>query len=154
MVLPVWEGPEQIQALELMRMIAGAEPGDRLFLEKIAAVRDALPATMNGETIKLSALAGTMEDSFTTLRTAPQKAELVADEFLHNMSDVLTYALLCEEAAWTLANKHDGMKLLVCRAYYARIWPGEFAVPSFSPGQLLRHFKQIVLTEPIPPHNN
>ena len=154
MVLPVWEGPEQIQALELMRMIAGAEPGDRLFLEKIVAVRDALPATMNGETIKLSALAGTMEDSFTTLRTAPQKAELVADEFLHNMSDVLTYALLCEEAAWTLAHKHDGTKLLVCRAYYARIWPGEFAVPSFSPGQLLRHFKQIVLTEPIPPHNN
>ncbi len=151
MVLPVWEGPEQIQALDLMRMIAGAEPGDRVFLEKIASVRDALPAAMNGEKLNLSALAGTMEDSFTTLRAEPQKAELVADEFLRIMSDVLTYALLCEEASWEYANKNDGTKLLVCRAYYARVWPGEFAAPTFSPGALLRHFNHIVQAEPIPP---
>jgi hypothetical protein len=151
MVLPVWEGPEQIQALELMRMIAGAEPGDRLFLEKIASVRGVLPAAMNGEKNKLSALAGTMADSFRTLRADPQKAELVADEFLRNMSDVLTYVLLCEEAAWTLAHKDDSTKLLVCRAYHARVWPGEFTVPAFSPGALLRHFSHIVLAEPIAP---
>ena len=151
MVLPVWEGPEQIQALELMRMVAGAEPGDKLFLEKIASVSDALPAEMNGEKINLSALVDTMEDSFTTLRAEPQKAELVADEFLHKMSDILTYALLCEEAAWTYRNKNDGTKLLVCRAYHARAWPGEFTAPSFSPGALLRHFNRVVQAEPIPP---
>jgi hypothetical protein len=151
MVLPVWEGPEQIQALDLMRMIAGAEPGDRLFLEKIASVRDALPAAMKGEKLNLSTLAGTMEDSFTTLRAEPQKAELVADEFLRIMSDVLTYALLCEEAAWEYANKNDCTKLLVCRAYHARVWPGEFAAPTFSPSALLRHFNHIVQAEPIPP---
>jgi acyl-CoA dehydrogenase len=151
MVLPVWEGPEQIQALELMRMIAGAEPGDRLFLEKIASVRDGLPAAMNSEKIDLSALAGTMEDSFKKLRAEPQKAELVADEFLGKMSDILTYALLCKEAAWEYANKNDGAKLLVCRAYHARVWPGEFATPSFSPSALLRHFNHIVQAEPIPP---
>ena len=151
MVLPVWEGPEQIQALELMRMIAGAEPGDRLFLEKLASVRDGLPAAMNGEKINLSTLAGTMEDSFKKLRAEPQKAELVADEFLGKMSDILTYALLCEEAAWEYANKNDGAKLLVCRAYHARVWPGEFATPSFFRGALLRHFNHIVQTEPIPP---
>jgi acyl-CoA dehydrogenase len=149
MVLPVWEGPEQIQALELMRLIAGAEPGDRLFLEKIASARDTLPTAMNGEKLNLSALAGTMEDSFTTLREEPQKAELVADEFLRIMSDVLTYALLCEEAAWTLANKNDSTKLLVCRAYHARVWPGELAAPSFSPSALLLHFNHIVQAEPI-----
>ena len=151
MVLPVWEGPEQIQALELMRMIAGAEAGDRLFLEKIASVRDTLPAAMNGEKLNLSALADTMEDSFTTLRAEPQKAELVADEFLHNMSDLLTYVLLCEEAAWTLANKNDGTKLLVCRAYHAKVWSGKFSAPSFSPSALLQHFNHIVQAEPIPP---
>ena len=150
MVLPVWEGPEQIQALELMRMIAGAEPGDRLFLEKLASVRDALPAAMDNEKITLSTLADTMEDAFNTLRAEPQKAELVADEFLHNMSDVLTYALLCEEAAWGYATKNDGTKLLVCRAYHTRIWPGKFAAPSFSPGALLRHFNHIVQAAPIP----
>ena len=151
MVLPVWEGPEQIQALELMRMIAGDEPGDRLFLEKIASVCDTLPAAMNGEKINLSALADTMDDSFKRLRAESQKAELVADEFLHKMSDVLTYALLCEEAAWIYANKNDGTKLLVCRAYHARVWPGGFTMPSFSPGALLRHFDHIVQAEPIPP---
>jgi acyl-CoA dehydrogenase len=151
MVLPVWEGPEQIQALEMMRMIAGAEPGDGLFLEKIASVRDVLPAAMNGENINLSTLASTMEDSFKKLRAEPQKAELVADEFLGKMSDILTYALLCEEAAWEYATKNDGTKLLVCRAYHARVWPGEFAGPSFSPGALLRHFNHIVQTAPIPP---
>lgn len=151
MVLPVWEGPEQIQALELMRMIAGDEPGDRIFLEKIASVRETLPAAMNGENINLSALAATMDGSFKKLRAEPHKAELVADEFLRKMSDVLTYALLCEEAAWSYANKHDGTKLLVCRAYHARVWPGEFVAPSFSPGALLRHFTHIVQAEPIPP---
>lgn len=151
MVLPVWEGPEQIQALELMRMIAGAEPGDSLFLEKIASARDTLPAAMNGEKINLSALAGMLDDSFKKLRAEPQKAELVADEFLHKMSDILTYALLCEEAAWILANKHDCTKLLVCRAYHSRVWPEELAAPSFSPGALLRHFIHIVQAEPIPP---
>ena len=151
MVLPVWEGPEQIQALELMRMIAGDEPGDRLFLEKIASVRDPLPAAMNGENINLSALASTMERSFKKMRAESQKVELVADEFLHKMSDVLTYALLCEEAAWIYENKNDGTKLLICRAYHAHVWPGEFAAPSFSPGALLRHFNHIVQSEPIPP---
>ena len=151
MVLPVWEGPEQIQALELMRMIAGAEPGDSLFLGKIASAHDTLPAAMNGEKINLSAMAGMLDDSFKKLRTEPQKAELVADEFLHTMSDILTYALLCEEAAWTLANKRDDTKLLVCRAYHACVWPGELAAPSFSPGALLRHFIHIVQAEPIPP---
>jgi len=106
---------------------------------------------MNGEKINLSALAGTMDGSFQKLRAEPQKAELVADEFLGKMSDVLTYALLCEEAAWTYINKHDGTKLLVCRAYHARVWPGEFIVPSFSPGTLLRHFNHIVQAKPIPP---
>jgi acyl-CoA dehydrogenase len=151
MVLPVWEGPEQIQALELMRMIAGAEPGDRLFLEKIASVRDGLPAAMNGEQINLSTLASTMEDSFKKLRAEPQKAELVADEFLGTMSEILTYALLCKEAAWEYSNKNDGTKLLVCRAYHARVWPGEFSTPSFSPGALLRHFNHIIHAEPIHP---
>jgi acyl-CoA dehydrogenase len=151
MVLPVWEGPEQIQALELMRMIAGTEPGDGLFLEKIASAHDILPAAMNGEKINLSALAGMLDDSFKKLRAEPQKAELVADEFLHKMSDVLTYTLLCEEAAWTYINKHDCTKLLVCRAYHSRVWPGELTAPSFSPSMLLRHFIQIVQAEPIPP---
>ncbi|MEK7351633.1 MAG: hypothetical protein AAB177_12230, partial [Nitrospirota bacterium] len=137
--------------LELMRMIAGAEPGDSLFLGKIASARDTLPAAMNGEKINLSAMAGMLDDSFKKLRAEPQKAELVADEFLHTMSDILTYALLCEEAAWTLANKRDGTKLLVCRAYHACVWPGELAAPSFSPGALLRHFIHIVQAEPIPP---
>jgi acyl-CoA dehydrogenase len=151
MVLPVWEGPEQIQALELMRMIAGAEPGDTLFLKKLASVCDVLSAAMDREKIKLSALIDTMEESFNTLRAEPQKAELVADEFLHNMSDFLTYALLCDEAAWALAHKHDGTKLLVCRAYHARAWPGEFATLSFSPSALLRHFNHLVQAERIPP---
>jgi acyl-CoA dehydrogenase len=151
MVLPVWEGPEQIQALELMRMIAGSEPGDRIFLEKIASIRNAVPAEMNGERTNLSALADAMEDSFRKLRAEPQKAELVADEFLHHMSHVLTYALLCEEAGWEYANKNDGTKLLVSRAYHARIWPGELTSPSFSPGALLRHFTHVMQGEPIPP---
>jgi acyl-CoA dehydrogenase len=153
MVLPVWEGPEQIQALELMRLITGTEPGDRLFLEKIVSVRDSLPDAMSDEKTSLSTLAGTMENSFAALRAEPQKAELVADEFLRIMSDILTYALLCEEAAWTLASKHDVTKLLVCRSYHARVWPGEVAIPSFSPSELLRHFNQVVQAEPIPPRN-
>jgi len=49
MVLTVWEGPANIQALELLRMVAGKEPGDKLFTDKIRAISHALPASMAAE---------------------------------------------------------------------------------------------------------
>ena len=152
MVLPVWEGPEQIQALELMRLIAGDEPGDRLFLEKIASARDTLPAAMNGEKLNLSALAGTMDGSFTKSAGRTAKSRACRGRIpAHNVRCLDLCSAVRRSGVDITSTRHDGTKLLVCRAYHARVWPGEFVAPSFSPGALLRHFNHIVQAEPIPP---
>jgi len=68
---------------------------------------------MNGETINLSALAGTMEDSFKKLRAEPQKAELVADGIPAHHVGCPHLCLLCEEAAWTYGTQTRWHELLV-----------------------------------------
>lgn len=137
MVLPVWEGPEQIQALELMRMIAGKEPGDKIFLEKLSGIAAEIAATeLSAEKNNLELLLENMRQSFKELRSHPQKMEFVADEFLHKMADVLAYALLCRDAAWELENGGDQSKAMICDCYYHNTWKRQTSL-SFVPHPLL-----------------
>lgn len=64
MVLPVWEGPEQIQALEVVRMIAGKEPGDKFFIDRLKNITDSLPGSMLQEKQNLEQLAYEMKNEF------------------------------------------------------------------------------------------
>jgi len=150
MVLPVWEGPEQIQALELMRMIAGPAPGDRLFLNRLIAIKDGLPPAMKTEKNRLTKLHKNMAQAFTALRAAPDNAERVADDFLHQMSDALSYALLCDEAAWELAQYQDNTKRLVSDDYYHATFVQKTS-PAFKPGALQKHFNAVSAVQVIAP---
>lgn len=120
MVLTVWEGPANIQALELLRMVAGKEPGDTLFTGKIRALSDALPASMAAEKKYLDTGLLQAERALAHLRKHPEDGARFARKLMDHMADVLSGALLAEEAAHDLTQNNDARKALVARTYLGR----------------------------------
>ncbi len=144
-VLTVWEGPEQVQAKELVRMIAGKVPGDTVFIKRLRAVADSLPdAAMAMEKANLNTRLRFLEDSFSHFRTLPKGgADQVEDEYLDIMSHVLAYGLLLKEAAWELAHEKDVKKLLVARHYFDTTLSRVKVAPDFQASPLQTHFEHI-----------
>lgn len=117
LVLPVWEGPEQIQALELMRVILGAEKGGDVLLKRLGDMARALPEEMKHERLSLTYKISTLKSMIDDLIANPASAEYVADDVLHDAADVLTYALLCHEAQWELANDQNPIKQMAAEKF-------------------------------------
>ena len=116
MVLPVWEGPANIQALELLRMIAGRQRGDTRFLERIDGVLDALPQVLGPEGDALSRLRTRASDALTYLQSRPSEGPRHARRLLDLMADGLSAALLLEEAAFDL-KAGDGRKAMIAQRF-------------------------------------
>ncbi|QQG36422.1 MAG: acyl-CoA dehydrogenase family protein [Micavibrio aeruginosavorus] len=142
-VLSVWEGPEQVQAKELTRMICGKIPGDAVFLKKLHHIAQSLPDdTLSYDKARLTLKLHELECSLADFRARPQMADQVEDEFLDVMSHVLAYGLLLQEASWELTHEQDMKKLLVARHYYERAFERK-AVPDFRVTDLQSHFDTI-----------
>lgn len=117
LILPVWEGPEQIQALELMRVILGAEKGGDVLLKRLGDMARGLPEEMKHERLSLTYKISTLKAMIDDLTANPASAEFVADDILHDAGDVLTYALLCHEAQWELANDQNPIKQMAAEKF-------------------------------------
>jgi acyl-CoA dehydrogenase len=148
MVLRVWEGPEQIQALELMRMVAGKQNGASLFVNKLREVANALPENMEAQKARLVRLSHSTSQALKELQNSPDKVELAADEFLHFMSDALAYALLCDEAQWELSQHNDKTKLLVADNFYKTAFEGR-QVPKMEQSGIHKEFNRIAYGLPV-----
>lgn len=149
MVTKVWEGPEQIQALELMRMIGSSPSDTQLFMDKLAEIAPELPDAMGGEKDHLKTLNGKLQAQFKILAANPAVATEMADDFLRDMANILAYAFLCDEAAWEVTHCNDQQKLLVARHYYERTF--EHCIgpsPTYEP--LRKHFDSIVKNIEVP----
>ena len=118
MVLAVWEGPEQIQALDLIRMLTGPEKGAEIFIDRLNALARTLPADLRHDRMSLNYRIGQLKQRFDDLLADPASAEYDADDLLHHASDVLTYALLCHEAGWELTRHQNPTKTLAARKFY------------------------------------
>lgn len=150
MVLPVWEGPANIQALELLRMVAGKEPGDDVFIEKIRTVSDALPAALSAEKALLDKGLKESMNALMYLRQNPQDGERFARKLMDHMADVLAGALLAEEAAFDLA-LGDARKALVARKYLEKAFgPKELKIDADA-DPVHKNFAEIVSYAPIAP---
>jgi acyl-CoA dehydrogenase len=151
MVLTVWEGPANIQALELLRMVAGKEPGDKLFTDKIKAVSDALPAEMAAEKKHLQTGLVQAERALAHLRKHPEDGARFARKLMDHMADVLSGALLAEEAAHDLSHHNDARKALIARSYLDRAFGAkEFKIGSEKdPAQV--HFDALLHYRPLAP---
>lgn len=145
MVLPVWEGPEQIQALELIRVLAGAEDGGAVLLDRLDQMTSGLPAAMKPERDLLKRRMTLLKSDLHLLKANPQRAELVADDLLNQIADTLTYALLCDDAAWDM--QHDGSpkKRLAARHYAEQVFPPKN--PQIDAAKLKALFAAVVRNE-------
>lgn len=150
MVLTVWEGPANIQALELLRMVSGAAAGDKLFVDKIQAIADALPAALGFEKNLLDKGIREAANALAHLRAHPEDGARFARKLMDHMADVLSGALLAEEAAADLA-QHDARKALIARRYLEKAFGPRGLVLDNAPDPAHENFAALVSYAPVPP---
>ncbi len=119
LVTPIWEGTPQIQALDLLEVIAKKGSHGGYF----AAVGEMLDAAGWP-----GSLAQPVRDGLATVRRSlecfgaegQEYAAFHARSLLELMADVLSAALLLREARWLVNTEGDGRKLLVARWFVER----------------------------------
>lgn len=140
-VLTVWEGPEQIQALELMRIVI-QEKGDQAWLDRLSGIAGACPAAMKAHRGRLEALTVEMKIAMHDLTQNTGLSSQVADEYLQRMADVLAYALMCEEGGWEMAHSNDAGKALFAERFYQRNFTRNVR-PGFDAPLLQKEFARV-----------
>jgi alkylation response protein AidB-like acyl-CoA dehydrogenase len=98
-VLTVWEGPANIQALELLRMLSPRYQGWDQYQERVQGVTDRLPDGLNDLRATLEGRLEVDAEAMSVTIRDQQSAERYARKLLHRMSETLAFALLCETAA-------------------------------------------------------
>jgi hypothetical protein len=135
MVLPVWEGPVNIQALELLRVATAKQRGDRAFLERVSGILEGAPEALDGEAAVLRAALGDCEGALAYLRGNPEEGPRHARRLLDLMADTLAGALLVEEASFDL-KAGDLRKGLIARRFLERRFGPRAAIgPGPDPAQ-------------------
>ncbi len=94
MVLPVWEGPANIQALELLRVSLGKARGDADLLARLSGIVETLPKALAAEAAALEATATRCRAAFSYLRRRPEEGPRHARRLLELLADALCAALL------------------------------------------------------------
>ncbi|TWB26499.1 acyl-CoA dehydrogenase family protein [Nitrospirillum viridazoti] len=147
LVTAVWEGPANIQALELLRLVAGKRPGDQIFLGRVGAALSDLPPQA-GDTADL--LEGALEEcraALSHLRRNPDQAPRHGRRLLDLLSDTLATALLCEEAVADL-KLGDSRKMLVANRFAARVLAHHNPIATeMEPA--LAAFEDVILYQPV-----
>ncbi len=137
MVLSVWEGPSNIQALELLRAAlgSGGGTGGAAFLAHLQGVEESLPSTLADEAATLRAARGACAEALTYLNGHEHEGPRHARRLMDLMADALCAALLLEEAAADLA-EGDARKTVIARRYLASRFAGRAPIgPKRDPAQ-------------------
>jgi alkylation response protein AidB-like acyl-CoA dehydrogenase len=116
-VLTVWEGPANIQALELLRLLAPKYAGKVQYERRIRAIIDRLPPALS---FLRSALAARLQGDIAAIVSVTAdaaSAERYARKLLHRLSHSLAFALMCETAAEAAANGDERRTLAATRYY-------------------------------------
>jgi acyl-CoA dehydrogenase len=124
-VLTVWEGPANIQALELLRLLGPRYRGWEQYRSRVQEICDGVPSALSKLSSALnSRLAGDEEAVTTTLRDQPS-AQRLARKLLHRLSQSLAFALLCE-AASAAYQQGDAQSAHSAWRYFEEIEPPSF----------------------------
>lgn len=120
LVVALWEGPANIQALELLRLVTGKRPGDQIFLARVGSILSDLPPSAHEPAAAdISAiLEGAVEEcraALSFLRRHPDQGPRHGRRLLALMADTAAAALLCEEAVAELKWGDRRKWLVACR---------------------------------------
>jgi alkylation response protein AidB-like acyl-CoA dehydrogenase len=97
-VLTVWEGPANIQGLELSRLLAPRYRGWEQYHQRLRGILERLPDGMSSLREALQARLQCDSDAVAVAMRDKQSAQRYARKLLHRMSQSLAFALLCEAA--------------------------------------------------------
>ena len=103
-VLTVWEGPANIQALELLRLLGAKYRGWEQYRARVQAIIEKLPESLNR--LRMALETRMAEDGRAvkiTMQDEPSQ-QRHARKLLHRLSQSLGFALLCEAASEGYAN--------------------------------------------------
>lgn len=125
LVVSLWEGPANIQALELLRLVAGKRHGDQIFLARVGTILADLPTSHHEPAVEEVAdiLEGAVEEcraALSYLRRNPDHGARHGRRLLTLMADTLAASLLCEEAVAELA-WGDRRKWLVASRFVRKV---------------------------------
>lgn len=145
-VLTVWEGAANIQALELLRILAGPAEGARILASRLSRRLEALPETLQDLAVPVRRAIADLGAAAAAIRAQPQSGPSQARGLLETTADVLSATLLLAEAGEGL-NSGDARAALVAWRYITRRLArrgGPFA-------EAVRHAVPILFYEPIDP---
>jgi acyl-CoA dehydrogenase len=149
-VLTVWEGPANIQALELLRLVKAGQGGFESFAQRIEVVLAAAPQGLESSGGAVRAALEDCRQAVFHIRGNPAAAPRHGRRLLDLMGDTLSAALLIEEAAAEIA-AGDARKALVAARFIAiRLKPAarRGLAPIDDPAQ--DHFDAVMRCESIP----
>jgi hypothetical protein len=118
-VLTVWEGPSNIQALELLRILAGPAQGGVLLSSRLSEMLDRLPEQLQETAAPVRRLLVAVASGTAAARSDAARGQHMARRLLEQTADALSAALLLEQAGHDLA-RGDGRAAAVARRYVGR----------------------------------
>jgi alkylation response protein AidB-like acyl-CoA dehydrogenase len=116
-VLTVWEGPANIQALELLRLLSPQYAGALQYERRVRGILEDLPNAMSA---LRSALDSRLRDDIAAIASVTadeDSAQRYARKLLHRLSHSLAFAFMCETAARAYADGDDHSLLTATRYY-------------------------------------
>jgi acyl-CoA dehydrogenase len=140
-VMTVWEGPANIQALEVLRLIAGKYRGAEAFSARVEPLLAAPAGPLAAIAQPVRSALTDWREALLVLRADAIEAARHARRLMAAMADILAGALLIEEAGLALA-AGDGRKALLARLFVEAQFPGRLEL---LPDRewLCRHFHEI-----------
>lgn len=128
-VLTVWEGPANIQALEMLRLLAPKYAGASLYENRVNRILDGLPDSVSPLCPLLAGrLAGDLA-AIAIVTRDQDNAQRYARKLLRRLSQSLAFALMCDRAGKSAENGNDRSFLTACR-YHEEIEPREIGTES------------------------
>jgi len=132
-VLTIWEGPANIQALELLRLLSRQYLGRELYEAQLNLIAQAIPAELDRLRVALEKRAQDDSEAIAITLRDPQSSQRFARKLLHRLSQTLAFALLCAAAA----RRGDERQAHSAWRYYEQIEPRAFGAEDLGSRQSL-----------------
>jgi alkylation response protein AidB-like acyl-CoA dehydrogenase len=116
-VLTVWEGPANIQALELLRLLSPKYDGSAQYENRIREILERMPEQTTELSKCLHARLRGDREAISVMLASPENSQKYARKLLDRMSQSLAFALMCERATEGLAEGDDRFLLTALRYY-------------------------------------
>ena len=112
----VWEGPANVQALEVLRLLGNRYPGFAAFVTRIEGITDAAPPQLSDVGRTVGGALDDCRDAVDYVSADGKEGERHARRLMSLLADTMSLALLLEEASRDLA-EGDARKAVVARLY-------------------------------------